>query len=106
MIRTPQDMRALAHELATSAWTLGAIGALSESGLIEHLCESRAMDDLASRCHSLSKSRIERCLSVAAAAGVVVAEGARYRLADGALPFVQQPMRAALRPPVLPGRRC
>ena len=76
MIGNPQEMRALSQDLANSTWTLGAIGALLESGLVEHLREPRSADELAARCPGLSKGRIERSLAVAAAAGVVVAEGA------------------------------
>ena len=96
MIGNPQEMRALTQELANSAWTLGAIGALVESGLLEHLREPHGLDDLAACCPGLSKSRIERCVAVAAAAGVVVPDGAQYRLSQGALPFSQPPMRATL----------
>jgi hypothetical protein len=96
MITNPQEMRALTHELSVAAWTLAAIGALFESGLVDQLREPRSLDDLAAGCGSLSRSRIERCLAVASAAGVVVAEGSLYRLADGAMPFVQPPMRAAI----------
>ena len=39
---------------------------------------------------------IERCLAVAASAGVVVVDGGQFRLADAVFPFLQQPMRAAL----------
>ena len=60
MISNPQEMRALSQELTNSAWTLAAIGALFESGLVEHLREPRSADDLSARCPGLSKGRIER----------------------------------------------
>ena len=94
MIGNPQEMAALTHNLVTSVWTLGAIGALFESGLVDPLKESCSLDDLAARCPGLSRGRIERCLGVAAAAGVVTRDGERYRLAEGAVPFAQPPMRA------------
>jgi hypothetical protein len=58
MISNPMEMRALSQDLANSTWTLGAIGALLESGLVEHLRELRSADDLAARCPGLSKGRI------------------------------------------------
>jgi Methyltransferase domain len=94
MIGNPQEMRGLSQELSNATWTLGAIGALLESGLVEHLREPRSAPELAALCPGLSRGRIERSLAVAAAAGVVVVEGAQYRLATGALPFSQPPMRA------------
>ena len=96
MIGNPQEMRALTHELTTSTWTLTAIGALLESGLVEHLGEPRSIDDLAARVPAFSATVIERCLAVAVAAGVVVGDGVHYRLAEGAKPFAQAPMRSAL----------
>jgi SAM-dependent methyltransferase len=96
MISNPHEMRALSQDLANATWTLAAIGALLESGLMEHLREPHSPDELATRCATLSKSRIERSLAVAAAAGVVVAEDGRYRLAPGGMPFAQPPMRAVL----------
>ena len=96
MIGNAQEMRGLTQDLANSTWTLAAIGALLESGLVEHLGEPRSPDELAARCATLSKTRIERCLAVAAAAGVVVAEGGQYRLAPGGMPYAQPPMRAVL----------
>jgi 2-polyprenyl-3-methyl-5-hydroxy-6-metoxy-1,4-benzoquinol methylase len=96
MISNPQEMRAMMHELGVATWTLAAIGALFESGLADHLREARSVDELAAVCRSFSRDRIERCLTVAAAASVVVGDGGRYRLAEGAMPFLQPPMRAAL----------
>ena len=97
MITTPPEMRALTHDLTVSMWTLSAIGVLFESGLAENLREPRPLDELAAQCPGLSKAHLERCLRVAAAAGVVAFEGDRYRLADGAAPFSQEPLRATMR---------
>lgn len=96
MIATFQEMRALAHELGTSAWTLSAIGVLLESGLVDHLREPQTTDSLATLCPALARGHIERCLNVAATAGVITVADGRYRLAEGALPFIAQPARAAL----------
>jgi protein-L-isoaspartate O-methyltransferase len=96
MIGNPQEMRALTQDLANSTWTLSAIGALFESGLVEPLREPHTAEELAARCPGLSRGRIERCLAVAAVAGVVVADGLKYRLAPGVLPFSQPPMRGVL----------
>jgi SAM-dependent methyltransferase len=96
MISNPQEMRAAIHELSVSTWTLAAIGALLESGLVDPLREARTTDELARTCKSLAKTRIERILAVAASAGVVVADGEKYTLAEGAMPFAQPPMRNAL----------
>jgi 2-polyprenyl-3-methyl-5-hydroxy-6-metoxy-1,4-benzoquinol methylase len=96
MLQKPEEVRGLTYNLAVSVWTAGAIGALFEAGLVEHLRDPVTAEDLAPRCRGLSRSQIERCLAVAAAAGVVVADGSSYRLAEGALPFVQQPMRNSL----------
>ncbi len=83
MITTLPEMRSVTHELAMSVWTFTAIGVLFESGLVEHLREPRSVDELAARCPAFSRSRLERCLAVAAAAGVVTAGEGRYRLAAG-----------------------
>jgi hypothetical protein len=91
------EMRALTQDLTVSMWTLSAIGVLFESGLAENLREPRPLDELAARCPGLAKTHIERCLRVAAAAGVVAFEDDRYRLADGATAFSQEPLRATLR---------
>jgi 2-polyprenyl-3-methyl-5-hydroxy-6-metoxy-1,4-benzoquinol methylase len=96
MITNPQEMRALTHDLSVSTWTLAAIGALFESGLVDQLREACTVEELAGRCGSLSRGRIEHCLAVAVAAGVVVVEGSRYRLAEGAQPFLAQPMRRVI----------
>src|SRR5437868_7675399 len=96
MVATPLELRALTHELTVSTWTLTALAVLLETGLVEHLREPRSIDELSGHCPTLSRGRIERVLGVAAAAGLASVEGDRYRLAEGAMPFSQQPMRAAL----------
>jgi SAM-dependent methyltransferase len=97
MIGNPQEMRALTMDLTCSTWTLAAIGALFESGLVEHLREPRTADDLATRCPSLASTTIRCCLDVAAAAGVVTNDGGRYRLADGVMPLAQPPAIPSVR---------
>jgi 2-polyprenyl-3-methyl-5-hydroxy-6-metoxy-1,4-benzoquinol methylase len=96
MLRTPGELREFTSKLAFETWTLSAIAALYESGLAEHLREPRSIDELATCCRALSRSRIERCVDIASAAGVVVTEGSKHRLAEGALPFSHEPMRTAL----------
>jgi predicted O-methyltransferase YrrM len=96
MIKTPPEMRATTHELSVAVWTYATIGVLFESGLAAHLLEPTGIVDLATRCTSLSAARIERCLALASAIGVVVTEGSGYRLADGAMAFAQPPMRTSL----------
>jgi precorrin-6B methylase 2 len=96
MIQTVPEMRAFVHEQGLSVWALGAVGALFESGLVDHLREPCAAEDLAARCPALTKGVIERCLAVAASVGIVVTDGGKHRLAEGALPFIGQPLRAAL----------
>jgi SAM-dependent methyltransferase len=97
MITNPQEMRALTHELSVSTWALAAVGALFESGVVDHLREPRSVEELAGVCRSLTRNRLERCLVVASAVGVVVADGSRYRLAEGAMPFLGEPLRAVIR---------
>src|SRR5262245_27421851 len=96
MIKTPPEMRATTHELSVPLWTLGTIGFLFESGLADHLREPASLDDLAVRCPKFSVGRIERCLALAAAVGVLVQDGTRFRLADGVMPFLQPPMRTSI----------
>ena len=96
MISTPQELRAMTSDLGASVWTASALGALLESGLVEHLREPCSVDDLASRCPAFTRAQIDRLLGVAEAVGVVVAEGSSRRLAPGALPFTQPPMSIAL----------
>lgn len=96
MIESPEELRAFTSELGVSVWTLSAIATLFESGLVDALVEPRSVDELSARCASLSRGQVERCLAVAAAAGVVGTEGGRYRLAPGTMPFVVPPMRGGL----------
>jgi len=96
MIGKPEELRALTHELTTSAWTLAAIGALFESKMADELREPRTVAEIAVKCTAFTPERIARCLDVLAAIGVVVEEGGRHRLADGAMPFVQPGMRPTL----------
>lgn len=96
MVGNPQEMRAMCASLGMSSWALAALGVMLESDLVELLREPRAIDDLARACPAIPRSSLERCLGVVASVGVLVEEGGRYRLAEGALPFSQQPMRSAL----------
>jgi hypothetical protein len=96
-LNTPLELRALTSELSMATWTLAAIGALLESGLIEQLREPRSVQELAVLCPALRASAIERCLGVAVAAGVVSTDGHRYHVAAGVLPFCVPPGRVALR---------
>ncbi len=98
-VDTFEQMRALVHQLGTATWALGAIGVAFESGLIEALCEPRSLDELAARVPALSRGKVERCVAILAATGIAdveAKENMRYRLADGVLPFLTQPARAAL----------
>jgi 2-polyprenyl-3-methyl-5-hydroxy-6-metoxy-1,4-benzoquinol methylase len=97
MIATPQDMSALSFQLSSSLWTFGAIGLLFESDVCTHLREPATADEIAAKCPTLPKSRIERCLAVAALAGVLTVDGGRYKLSEGAQCFSQPPMRAVIR---------
>jgi 2-polyprenyl-3-methyl-5-hydroxy-6-metoxy-1,4-benzoquinol methylase len=96
MINSPMEMRALSIELGTSLWTHTAIAALFESGLVEHLREPRTIDELARLHPAMSRTRIARLVALVQTTGVIVAEGERYRLADGAIPFASPPMRAVI----------
>jgi SAM-dependent methyltransferase len=96
MITNPPEMRALIHDLSNAVWSLAAIGVLFESGVADQLTEPRTVDDLATACPALSAQRIEKLLNVAAAHGVVVADGPRYRLADGVVPVMCGPLRATM----------
>ncbi|HTJ47603.1 MAG TPA: class I SAM-dependent methyltransferase [Kofleriaceae bacterium] len=86
-------MRALVFELTSAAWSLGAIGVLVDSPLGEALLEPRTIEELAARCPSIPARRIEKLVAVAAAHGVVVSDGPRHRLADGAAQALCGPMR-------------
>jgi predicted O-methyltransferase YrrM len=97
MLKTFPELKALLHELSTSTWTLAAIGALYETGIIDDLREPRSVDELARDRPGMSRSRIERALAVCASVGVVTgAEGDRWRVAEGILPSLQSPQRAAV----------
>jgi SAM-dependent methyltransferase len=96
MIQSPEETRAVTSELTMSVWTLAAIGALFEMGIVEHLSEPRTIDELAELRPNLDRSRILRTLGVATVSGFVITEGARHRLAPGAMPFAELPMRSAL----------
>src|SRR5262245_18134123 len=96
MIKTPPEMKAKTQELSVSLWTLGTIGFLFESGLADHLREPTSVEDLAVRCPNFPAGRIERCLDLASAVEVVEKDGTRFRLADGAMPFLQPPKRPSL----------
>lgn len=94
MLRTPEEMKATTHDLNCSMWTIGAIAAIFESGLADELREPRTVAELAER-RSIPHRRVEKLLDLAAVAGVVVAEGEKHRLADGAMPFLAPPARAS-----------
>jgi 2-polyprenyl-3-methyl-5-hydroxy-6-metoxy-1,4-benzoquinol methylase len=94
MITTPQDLRALLSDLTCATWTLASLGVLFESGLAEKLREPRTVDELAASVTSLPRTRIVTCLGVAAAAGVVLVDGARYRLSEGAM--LPPPMQTSI----------
>ena len=47
MIRKPEELKALTHDLSMSAWTLAAIGVLFESGMADRLREPRTIAELA-----------------------------------------------------------
>lgn len=89
-------MRLLTQDLTASVWTLGAIGALIESGLFEFMREPRSLEELSAHCPVLSKGLIERCLTIAVTAGIVTMEKGRFQLVEGVTPFSQQPFRTAL----------
>ena len=90
-------MKTLTNELSNSLWSFATIGVLLESGLAAALCEPRSVEELSASC-PLPRSRIEGCLGVAAAYGIVTVDPAskRYRLAEGVTPFSQAPMYASL----------
>jgi 2-polyprenyl-3-methyl-5-hydroxy-6-metoxy-1,4-benzoquinol methylase len=95
MIGTPQELRALAQDLATSTLTLANLGVLLESGLAEALREPRTLDELAAQFPVFGRAHLEHVLALAAVVGVVGVEADRYRLAPGVLPVTQPPMRTS-----------
>jgi hypothetical protein len=97
MIQTPQEMKALSNELSTAMWTFATVGVLLESGLAAELCEPKTLEELSSSS-ALPRSRIECCLDVAAAYGIVKVDPAskRYQLAEGVKSFSQPPAYGSL----------
>jgi 2-polyprenyl-3-methyl-5-hydroxy-6-metoxy-1,4-benzoquinol methylase len=96
MISTPQQFSVLMDELASSSWTLAALGYLFDSGLAERLREPQSLDELAASCPTISRERIERCVAVAVVRGVATLEEQRYRLAPGVLPSLEPGRRTVL----------
>jgi 2-polyprenyl-3-methyl-5-hydroxy-6-metoxy-1,4-benzoquinol methylase len=96
MIETPQEMRALIGELAGATLSLSTLAVLFETGIAEQLVEPRTLDELAAKHPWLGRQRIERCLGLAAAFGVVANDGGHYRLAPGAMPLAAPQTRAAI----------
>lgn len=96
-ISTPQQFSLLMSELTGSNWTLAAIAALFDAGVVDHLTEPRTAAELAERCPTMNAALIGRCLDVAAVRGVVTVDGDRYQLAEGVLPSLREPLRTALR---------
>ena len=98
MFATPEELRQSTSELTTSIWTAAAVGALFERrDLAEALREPRTLAELLAAIQKPpSDERLERCLEVGVAAGVIVKDGAKYSLAPGGMPFAQEPMRRSL----------
>ncbi len=96
MVSTPEELRAFTTNLSMGTWTASAIAGLLASGLAGHLREPRSLDELAALCPSLPRSRIENCIGVARASGIVLEEQNKLRLAGGMMPFAQEPGRSAL----------
>jgi 2-polyprenyl-3-methyl-5-hydroxy-6-metoxy-1,4-benzoquinol methylase len=96
MLRTREDVRAWAHAQQVSTWAAATTAAMLESGLAVHLREPRTLEDLVSLSPSIVPGRLARCLDVLVAAGLVVSDGETWRLADGAMPFADDPGRKAL----------
>jgi SAM-dependent methyltransferase len=96
MLRTREEVRAWAHAQEASTWAAATTAAMLESGLAGHLREPRTLSDLVSLCPAIESGLLARCLDVLVAAGLVVAEGETWRLADGAMPFAGEPGRRAL----------
>ncbi|HUJ60647.1 MAG TPA: class I SAM-dependent methyltransferase [Kofleriaceae bacterium] len=96
MIANPNELRVLAHELSSAAWSLAAIGALFETGLADQLAAPRTLDELAAASPGLTARRIAAVLDVCAERGVVAIDGERYQLAPGVAPALCGPLRATL----------
>jgi 2-polyprenyl-3-methyl-5-hydroxy-6-metoxy-1,4-benzoquinol methylase len=96
MLRTREDVRAWAHAQQVSTWAAATTAAMLESGLAAHLREPRTLEDLVSLCPSIESGRLARCLDVLVASGLVVSDKETWRLADGAMPFADDPGRKAL----------
>jgi precorrin-6B methylase 2 len=86
----------MVQDLGVSTWTLAAITAAFASGLVESLGQPRSAAEIAAACPGLPPERVARFLEVLAASGLVLERGLRFRLADGALPFVDEQQRRAL----------
>jgi precorrin-6B methylase 2 len=96
-ITTREAMRELVFGLSTKTWSLAAMGALFEGGLVDHLSAPRTIDELEARCRGMARARIEGCLGLLVLSGVVSSiEGRRFVLAEGAKPFLVEPARSAL----------
>jgi len=95
MIGTPQELRALAQDLASTTLTLANLGVLLESGLADALREPRTLDELTAQFPVFGRTHLEHVLALAAVVGVVGVEADRYRLAPGVVPVTQPPMRTS-----------
>jgi protein-L-isoaspartate O-methyltransferase len=95
-ISTPQQFSVLMDELASSTWTLAAVGLLFDSGIADQLGEPTTLDELEARCPGLSRERIARCLAVCAVRGLVDMDGPRFSLAPGVVLHLEPPLRSAL----------
>lgn len=102
MTQGEQDPSSLVDELAKASWTLGAIGAFVDSGLLAALSDPRTLDELARMCPAMARSRIERCLAVVADRGLVIDEDGRYSLA----PAMRAYLEPAFAAPLLADVRC
>jgi protein-L-isoaspartate O-methyltransferase len=96
MIKTPPDLRALTFDLSNAVWSLATLGVLFESGLGKQMIAPRTIAELATACPQITASRIERVLAVALGHGIVVADGERFRVADGVAQVLESPLRGVL----------
>jgi SAM-dependent methyltransferase len=96
VMKTREETRAHVFELSTKTWSLAAMGALFEGGLVDHLTEPRSIDELAEKSPGMARARIEGCLGLLRAAGVVASVEERFVLTEGVRPFVAEPARSAL----------